>query len=74
MPDLPPMSARARHIRATLGQGTSVSADHPDIPPLRTDYAVERLVQHVEQVLERTPTPTSEQLDRIARLLKAGAK
>jgi hypothetical protein len=66
------MGPQARKIRATIGNRVALSPDHPDIPRLRTDYDVERLAEHVEVVLSRTPKPTAEQINRLARLLKAG--
>jgi hypothetical protein len=48
-------------------------AGHPELELLRRDIAVDRLAEHVREVVSRAPELTPEQRDRIAAILRGGA-
>jgi len=61
------------HTRAQIANS---KRHHPeaDVTELRRKYREERLAEHIAEWLEGTPRLTDEQLDRVATLLRNGAR
>ncbi len=69
------LSSTAAHHRARIGAlSRDREPDDPELVAARRDLAAERLVEHVERILAGWPPLTDEQLDRVARLLRAGSR
>ncbi|MCH9729162.1 MAG: hypothetical protein K0U84_05690 [Actinomycetia bacterium] len=66
-------SAEVARLRASLARRTqSYPPGHPKVIEAKQQLVVAGLVEHVKRVVSDWPTPTPEQLEPIAALLKSG--
>ena len=69
------VAREAAHRRASEdGLARSRPADDPELIAARRDLTVHSLATHVARVVAAAPPLTPEQLDELARLLKAPAE
>lgn len=66
-------SAEIAHLRASLARRTqSYPPNHQKVVEAKQQLVVAGLVEHVKKVVGDWPTPTPEQLEPVAALLRAG--
>ncbi len=66
-------SAEVAHLRASLARRTqSYPPNHQKVVEAKQQLVVAGLVEHVKKVVSDWPTPTPEQLEPVAALLRAG--
>jgi hypothetical protein len=69
-----PISAPSRTIRARIANLSQTRPPNsPELNDLRRDLAVERLVDHITEVITGHPAPTPAQLERLAAIITNAA-
>ena len=60
------LSPTSKHLRARIARKSyTLPPNSPELQALRRDLAVERLAEHIEQVLTGNPAPTPAQVTRL---------
>ena len=65
----PRLSPEQRRERASLAARTRHRPDDPNLDTDRCRFAVDRLADHIRDVVESAPAPTAEQIERLRGLL-----
>jgi hypothetical protein len=67
------LSKAAAHHRARIaGLSRDRNPDDPELVTARADLAVQQLADHAQRVVAGWPAPTTEQLARVAAILRSG--
>jgi hypothetical protein len=77
MADISPALAHRRGRFAALSRAVKNGerpSDDPDFIAAGHDLAYEGLAEHAARVVAQWPTPTNEQLQRVAAILRAGGE